>query len=50
MARLSSQYSNDLNIQYIHYISVPYFLFCAFIFYFAAIFFISLPINFYIRV
>ena len=32
MARLSSQYSNKLDIRYIHYISVPYFLipFCIF--------------------
>ena len=27
MARLSSQYSNKFNIQYIHYISLSYFLF-----------------------
>ena len=43
MARLSSQYSNNLNIQFIHYISVPYFLFlfCIFL-YFAPLFFILL--------
>ena len=59
MARLSSQYSNNFNIRYIHYIHFlchafyflsVYFLFCFFIFYFASIFFISLPINLYIRV
>ena len=34
MARLSGQYSNNLNIQYIHYIPLPYFLFplCRYIF------------------
>ena len=54
MARLSSQYSNNLNIQYIHYISLPYFLFpfcscfilllyfsfCFYIFYISSYYFI----------
>ena len=57
MARLSGQYSNNLNIQYIHYIPLPYFLFplCRYIFsllYFSFSFYIfkSLPINLDIRV
>ena len=43
MARLSGQYSNNLNIRYIHYIPLPYFLFplCRYIF-FATLFFIFL--------
>ena len=43
MARLSGQHSNNLNIRYIHYIPLPYFLFplCRYIF-FATLFFIFL--------
>ena len=54
MARLSSQYSNNLNMQYIYYISLPYFLFpfcscfilllyfsfCFYIFYISSYYFI----------
>ena len=54
MARPSSQYSNNLNIQYIHYFSLPYFLFpfcscfilllyfsfCFYIFYISSYYFI----------
>ena len=50
MARLSRQYSNNFNIQYNYYISLPYFSFSFCIFLFGSIFFISLPINLYIRV
>ena len=50
MARLSSHYSDNFNIQYVHYSSFPYFLFSFCIFLFASLFFIFLPINLYIRV
>ena len=58
MARLSGQYSNNLNIQYTHYIPLPYFFisfmwiyfFNYFIFHFPSIFFKSPPINLDIRV
>ena len=47
MARLSSQYSNNLNIQYVYYISLPYiFNFPSVSFYFDSIFFTFLPLPF----
>ena len=48
MARLSSQYSNNLNIQYIHYISVPYFLFPFCIFFILRLYFSFSFYSFYI--
>ena len=46
MARLSSQYSNNFNIQYVHCISLPYF-FISFLYLFILLlyFFLFLPIN-----
>ena len=50
--RLSGQYSNNFNIQYVYYISLPYFLLSFYLasFYFASVFFIFLPINLYVCV
>ena len=48
MARLSSQYSNNLNIPYIHYISVPYFLFPFCIFFILLLYFSFCFYIFYI--
>ena len=46
--RLSSQCSNNLNIQYIHYISVPYFLFPICIFFILLLYFSFCFYIFYI--
>ena len=48
MARLSSQYSNNLNMQYIHYIPVPYFLFLFCIFFILRLYFSFCFYIFYI--
>ena len=46
IARLSSQYSNNFNIQYVYYISLPYFfIFFLYLFILLLYFLYSFPVN-----